>query len=42
MRVTYPAISAGHELPKNTRLFAQTRSPKPTSPDSSRQNPSQW
>ena len=41
MRFTYPAISAGHELPKTTRLFVQTLSPKPASLHSSRENPSQ-
>jgi len=41
MRVTYPAILAGYEIPKNTWLFAHTRSPKPASRYSSRENPSQ-
>jgi len=42
MRFTYPAISAGYEIPNTTRLFAQIRSPKPASRHSSQENASQW
>jgi len=41
MRFTYPAISAGYEIPNTTRLFAQIRSPKPASRHSSQENASQ-
>ena len=41
VRFTYPAISAGLELPINTRLFVKTLSPKPASLHASRENPSQ-